>query len=147
MSNRAKGFRFTERGFSLIEVALSLGIVSFAMVSLLALIPVGLGSFQKAMKLTVEAQIVQGITADLGLKKYSDLAPVDYFYDVQGLPVTSASGRVYTASLSFRNGLSNVKGAETLDTAAGTLATIDITSTASPGQVRHYTVLVANNGQ
>ena len=142
-----KGPSSPARGFSLIEVALALGIVSFAMVSLMALIPVGLGSFQKAMNLTVEAQIVQGITTDVGLRKFSTLAPAQYFYDAQGTPVTSSRGRVYTAALSFRDGLSNVKSGETLDAASGSLASIDITSTVNPGQVRHYTILVANNGQ
>ncbi|HEY8967363.1 MAG TPA: Verru_Chthon cassette protein B [Candidatus Methylacidiphilales bacterium] len=134
-------------GFSLVEVALALGIVSFAMVSLLALIPVGLGSFQKAMSLTVEAQIVQAITADLGVQKYSTLSSAQYFYDVQGTPVTAATGRVYTASVSFKNGFSNVKGGESLAADSGTLASIEIRSTAHPGQVTHYTVVVANNGQ
>ena len=142
-----KGPSSPARGFSLIEVALALGIVSFAMVSLMALIPVGLGSFQKAMNLTVEAQIVQSITSDVGLRKFSTLASAQYFFDAQGTPVTSGTGRVYTAALSFRDGLSNVKSGETLDSGSGGLASIDITSTVNPGQVRHYTILVANNGQ
>ena len=143
MSN---GSSSSARGFSLIEVTLALGIVSFAMVTLLALIPVGLNSFKKAMNLTVEAQIVQSIVTDVGLQKYSALAPTQYFFDVQGTPTTSASDRVYTASLSFQNGLASVKSGTVLADGTGSVADIDITSTVTPQQSRHYSVIIANNG-
>lgn len=137
----------SKQGFSLIEVVLALGVVSFAMVSLLALIPVGLASFKKAMSLTVEAQIVQRMSSEIGLRQYSQLASSTNFFDVQGTPTTSATDRVYTAALSFTNGLSNVKSADSLGVTTASVASIDIRSTVNPNQVRHYTIIVANNGQ
>jgi uncharacterized protein (TIGR02598 family) len=136
-----------QRGFSLIEVTLALGIVSFAMVSLLAMIPVGLNSFKQAMDLTVEAQIVQSVVNDIGLRQYSTLATDQYYFDVQGTPTTSATDKAYTAAISFQDGLSNVKSGTTLNSDAGTLAQIAITSASNPSQVRHYTIIIANNGQ
>ncbi len=49
------------RGFTLVEVTLALGILSFAMVSLTGLISVGLSSFRGSVNITVESQIAQAV--------------------------------------------------------------------------------------
>lgn len=131
------------QGFSLIEVTLALGIVSFAMVTLLGLIPVGLKSFQSAMRVTVESQIVRAVVTDINLKDYSTLGFTEYFFDVEGTPEQTSSKPVYTASLSFQSGVEGMA----LDASSVRVATIDITSTVNPKRVSHYTVLVANNGR
>lgn len=51
-------------GFSLIETALALGIVAFAFVALLGLLPAGMTVFRKSVDTTVSAQIVQHIVSD-----------------------------------------------------------------------------------
>jgi uncharacterized protein (TIGR02598 family) len=48
-------------GFSLVEVIIALGIVAFAFVPLMGLLPVGLTSFRSAIDQTVLSQIVQQI--------------------------------------------------------------------------------------
>ena len=48
----------------MIETALALGIVSFAFVGLMGLLPAGLTTFRKAIDTTVSAQIVQKIVSD-----------------------------------------------------------------------------------
>lgn len=52
-------------GFSLIELTIALGIVGFALVAILGLVPVGMKAFQDAMRLNVEAEIVQTVAREL----------------------------------------------------------------------------------
>lgn len=48
-------------GFSLVEITLALGILSFSIVSLMGLMSVGLTSFRDSIDTTVESQIAQSI--------------------------------------------------------------------------------------
>lgn len=58
-------------GFSLIEVVLCLGIISFAMVSLLGLMPVGLRAFRQSIDVTTQSQIAQQIMSEAQLADWS----------------------------------------------------------------------------
>lgn len=51
-------------GFSLVEVAMSLAVVTFALVGILGLVPIGLGQFREAIDTTVGAQIAQRVITD-----------------------------------------------------------------------------------
>lgn len=50
--------------FSLIETAIALGIVAFALVALLGMLPAGLATFRQSIDTTVSAQIIQRIVSD-----------------------------------------------------------------------------------
>ena len=50
-----------ERAFSLVEVVLAIGVVAFAFIAIMGLIPAGLNQFRKAMDTTVCAQIAQRV--------------------------------------------------------------------------------------
>jgi uncharacterized protein (TIGR02598 family) len=95
-------------GFSLIELTIALGIVGFALVAILGLVPIGMKAFQDAMRLNAEAEIVQTIarelentpwkrTADIGLptnppnglKDYLDSFPI--YFDDEGREVGSGA--------------------------------------------------------
>jgi uncharacterized protein (TIGR02598 family) len=52
------------KGFSLVEVVLSIGIVAFAFVSVLGMIPTGLSTFRQAMDTSVGSQIAQRVIND-----------------------------------------------------------------------------------
>ena len=52
-------------GFSLIEVALALGVAAFALVAIIGLIPIGLNSNQTSSEQTAAAGLAAGIVADL----------------------------------------------------------------------------------
>ncbi len=52
-------------GFSLVEVALALGIAAFALVAIFGLLPIGVTSNQNAVQQTVAAGIASSIAADL----------------------------------------------------------------------------------
>ena len=147
-------------GFSLAEVVLSLGVVSFAMVSILGLLPVGLNMFQKARSNTVEAQIVQAMSNDILLTDFMHLAAMAdqaYYFDDSGKPVATGAEnfdvqKIYTATVRLRqlNGTqacpvllqSNANGT-TRDEAYNVQILIENRS--APGDSRTYSVLVANN--
>jgi uncharacterized protein (TIGR02598 family) len=53
-----------QSGFSLVEVVLAVGVISFAFVAILGLLPAGLHQFRQAMDTSVAAQIAQRIIQD-----------------------------------------------------------------------------------
>jgi uncharacterized protein (TIGR02598 family) len=66
-SSQISDFRSTaskSRAFSLVEVVLAVGVVSFAFVAILGLIPAGLAQFRQAMDISVCAQIAQRVISD-----------------------------------------------------------------------------------
>ena len=67
-------------GFSLVEIVLAVGVVSFAFVAILGLIPAGLTQFRQAIDTTVCAQIAQRVIGD------AQQADYDTLIDRTGLP-------------------------------------------------------------
>ncbi|PTY03625.1 hypothetical protein DB346_07075 [Verrucomicrobia bacterium LW23] len=150
----------SRRGFSLAEVVLSLGVVSFAMVSILGMLPVGLSMFNKARNYTVEAQIVQAISNDILLTDFVNLAALadqTYYFDDSGKPLATATENVEaqkvfaaTVRLKSLNG-NDVAPVNLQSSANGTLTDeaynvqIVIENKTMPRDSRTYSVLVANN--
>ena len=103
------------QGFSLVEVALALGIVAFAFVSLFGLLPVGLSTFRNAIDTTNESRIVQSFVSKVIATDFENLeSKVDYassqeivYFDEEGAlvdtsvkPVASKKLlRIYAAKL------------------------------------------------
>ena len=90
-------------GFSLTEVLLALGIVAFAFIPVLGLLPVGLDASRQAIDATIEAQIVQQLSNEVLQTDFSSLgelatAPL-YYYDNQRNKTTSDKA-YYTAGFS-----------------------------------------------
>lgn len=85
----------TTRAFSLVEVVLALGIVSFGLVSILGLIPVGLGNFREARKFAIEAGIAQRLAADLRLAEDSgrEASTGRFYFDQEGSPASADTAR------------------------------------------------------
>jgi uncharacterized protein (TIGR02598 family) len=98
--------------FSLVEVVTAMAVFSFAMASMLTLLPAGMLNYQKAQNTTAFAQIVQNVTSDVELIGLTNLlaatspnppAPITNYFDDQGSPVTATDPlQVYTAIASFR---------------------------------------------
>jgi hypothetical protein len=93
-----KSFRALN-AFSLVEVVLAIGIVAFAFVALLALMPMGLTNFRKAMNASVGSEIGQRVFNDLQqtdfdtLLKQANLTPApESSYDPQASPSRVGSG-------------------------------------------------------
>lgn len=90
--------------FSLIEVVMAIGIVAFAFISVLGLIPTGLNTFRQAIDASVGAQIVQRVMNEAQQTDFDVLVqgsngtylqrPVRYFDD-QGNEMANSTGAIY----------------------------------------------------
>lgn len=83
--------RRSRQGFSLVEVVLALGVISFSLVSLLGLLPVGLNSLRDALQINTQAQIIQSVASEIQISRFSDLDTADFlstrfpkYFDDQG---------------------------------------------------------------
>lgn len=116
----------SSRAFTLVEVVIALAVVSFAVVTLLALIPTGMSVFQQAQTNNVETQIVQKVNTELQNASFATLftgnpgsattniTSYSNLYDMEGDPVTNAATSpnppVYTVTMTaypFTNAWSN----------------------------------------
>src|SRR5207248_38018 len=60
-------------GFTLIEVAIAVGILAVALVALLGLLPGGMTNFRKAMDTSITAQIAQRILLDMQQAEFAQV--------------------------------------------------------------------------
>ncbi len=79
MTERPGPGRMVPKGFSLVEVVLAIGIVSFAVLAILALLPVGLKSANDAPEEAFAAQTLKSLSASLqGASHTNTNAPLCY---------------------------------------------------------------------
>lgn len=75
-------------GFSLVEITMAIGIVAFAFVAVLGLLPAGLNTFHRAMDASVTGQIFQRVVSEAQQTDFnvlvSDATPNVTFFDDQG---------------------------------------------------------------
>ena len=85
---RARRVLRCRAAFSLVEVCLALGIVSFALLSVVGLMPVGLSAMRQAMDQTTEAQIARTISGEAALVPFDELdqyaAKGPYYFTQEG---------------------------------------------------------------
>ena len=158
------------RGFTLVETALALGIIAFAMVPLVGMLPLGMRISRSATDAMLSAQIAQRLAGMIQQADYSSLsadnsiAKVYYYFDSDGQPIkqtgsTAPASAIYAASILLPS--SNALTASLVDSTNVTTLSIQIvndpahrlqgTPTANPPsdlQARTVTVPVylANNG-
>ena len=152
-------------GFSLVETALALGILSFAFIPLLAIIPAALTTFATAISTTVEAQVVQRVTTLARQTKFSELSKLDshpgkqngeetpdFYFNEQGTEVVDAEAiaqfrYVYTAAIVLQpeSGLPSKTGAQAINS---NLVTLNIITKriSAPKERRTASIWIANNG-
>jgi uncharacterized protein (TIGR02598 family) len=91
-------------GFSLAEVVIAMGVVSFAFVGVLGLIPAGFGVFRQAMDHSVGAQIAQRVIADVQQAEFGAVigegadeafSMAQRYFDEQGEERPGPGGAVY----------------------------------------------------
>jgi len=91
------------RGFSLVEVVLALGVLSFAMLPMMGLIGSSLQSYRRAINDTVSRQIMTQLAGNAQQARLSNLQAqpsVTSYFDFEGNPVEpNDSLRVYTANV------------------------------------------------
>jgi len=99
-----------KNAFSLVEVTLSLGIMAFALLAILALVPVGMKSGSEAIDATHASLIgqdtqnrIQGTVTNTTFTSANDL-PSTWFYDHEGvfLGTTTSSNAFYRADATIR---------------------------------------------
>jgi len=103
---RSLGRSKTKAAFSIVEVVLTIGIVSFAFVGMFGLLPVGLNTFRQAMDNSLGSQIVQRLVNEAQQTDYTELikitagAPSVRYFDDQGNELTADKDYIYTAEVS-----------------------------------------------
>jgi uncharacterized protein (TIGR02598 family) len=103
----SKNLSTSRRAFTLVEVTLALGIASVAILSMLALMPVGLATMKDATDSAGRAQILTHVASVLRATPYGDLpayvdshSTVSLLFDRSGRPVSSPGAASFGASLS-----------------------------------------------
>lgn len=81
--------RTARGGFTLVEVVLSIGVVSFVLVSMMGLLPVGMATQRQATSNMVESQIVQSLTNEILLTDFANLKNQTLSYDREGKLLSS----------------------------------------------------------
>ena len=134
--------------FSLVEVVLALGVVSFGLISLMGLLTVGLKTFHDAMTTTTEAEISQQISNQLQLANFSTIStntqPTYYYFTEEGVS-TNAANAIYTAQVQPPQKLT-VPGGDPTSTANTLTFEILIWSKNAPQTTNAAPVQIANNG-
>lgn len=144
--------------FSLVEVVLAIGVVSFGLLAVLGLMPVGLTTMRQAMDNSIETQIAKQIGGEALLTPFSTLvtnfAGKTFYYDEQGTRQTASSDKTrYWASTTLTNtgfpGSANIPSATPLTNSVLTLR-LDLVTAASASAKNRVTntfnIRVPNSG-
>jgi len=91
-----------KNGFTLVEVAIALGVVSFTLVPLLVLISQAFNSMQASNEEVRCSVLAQRIIADAQMKPFSSLADTSYFLDLEGRQVPKGK-EVLNAEMKVEN--------------------------------------------
>ena len=149
--------------FSLVEVVLALGILTFSFLVLFNMIPVGLGMLSGSIDSTVGMQIVQRVTTVARQAKFSELAKLDrnpgtdalgekadFFFDDQGNELADANDPkcVYTAAVVLLPESKVPAAVGAAQIVNPNIATINIIikKNAGTATLRTVNALIANNG-
>jgi len=129
-------------GFSLVEVTLALGIVTFSVLTLVGLIPMGLTTFHKAVATSVSSQIVQQVVTDVQQTDFNQLVSSSSqvtqlglrYFDDQGneLSGTAAQSAIYNVNVVVNTPVVLTGGSST---APANLACLNIEIVSNPGHM------------
>lgn len=115
------------KAFSLIEVTLAIGVVSFAVVSILGTLSVGLTTIKDAKKDVTHAQIISQISSSVYQSPFDQLEAFasngPFFFDQAGRQLDSSNNALYRATLAVSAGTaSTYPGAQSVTNAAKTVS-------------------------
>jgi uncharacterized protein (TIGR02598 family) len=136
-------------GFSLVEVTLAMGLVSFSLVGLMGLLPVGLSNFREAMEIQTQARIAQQIAAEFQLMPFPEISDGSYqsgfprHYDEEGTAV-AATEAIYTVTADAPGALELPGGADNPDLR---LLTFGIRKKTSPKTSEAFSLVASNTGR
>jgi uncharacterized protein (TIGR02598 family) len=89
-------------GFSLVELALAMGIASFALIALLGLITVGYQTGGDAKDETLISGMAQYVWGELKGRDFDSLTSSIFYFDAQGSPLPGEEGAAYRCAASFQ---------------------------------------------
>jgi len=138
-----------KKAFSMVEMALAMAIVSFAMVSLLGLIPVGLKITRDTLDITVQSQVFQLISNQIQLTDYKNMSQWNgqkLYFDSQGLPQTDPAKSVFEADLNVQN-VSTDTMSDAISQDNASLVVIKISSIQRPQSNWTTSLIIANSGR
>ena len=136
-------------GFSLVEVTLAMGLVSFSLVGLMGMLPVGLSNFREAMEIQTQARIAQQIAAEFQLMPFSEVSGGSYqngfprHYDEEGTSVT-ATEAIYTVTAEAPAAMELPGSAANADMR---LLTFGIRKKTSPKAAEAFSLVASNTGR
>lgn len=136
-----------QKAFSMVEMALAMGVVSFAMISLLGLLPVGLSIARDTIDITVQSQVTQLISNQVQLTDYKNIGDWNgqqLYFNGQGLPEEDESKGVFKAVLGIQGMDNSVVGVVSTD--AGCTVLVSITNIKRPQSTCTTSFIVANSG-
>jgi len=91
-----------QRAFSLVEVVLAIGVVAFAFVAILGLLPAGMSQFRKAIDTSVATDIAQRVIDDAQQTDWDTLTnlawPSYRYFDERGVEVFPQSSGAATSA-------------------------------------------------
>lgn len=124
--------RSIRNGFSLVEVALALGVASFALLTILGLLPVGIGAQQSSINETVAANIATAVIADL--------REVPSAYAIALAPTLTTKSTIYNVDVTQASSTIYVDGSGALEpSAANARYKVTITLTQPAAKNRNAT--------
>lgn len=138
--------RARKTAFTLVETTIAIGIVAFAMLPILGLVPMGLGTFRDAITHTAEAQIVQGVSNEILLTDYAALAdryasPRPAYYSDEGELLQAGDPRaLFALTVTLQDVAAPASSA--LTPTASKSAVIAIHPVANPSAARKYSVVI-----
>jgi uncharacterized protein (TIGR02598 family) len=135
--------------FSLIEVVLALGVITFACVILLGLLSLGLVTVTHAVSNTVEAQIVQAVINNSEVQTYTNAFQATNYFNNEGTAVSQTDPTmVYTAKI---NGipLTNSTSAPTYAyaTNSASMLQVSVINRTTPNVTNVFSLVWSNSGK
>lgn len=136
-------------GFTLVEVTLALGLVSFSLVGLMGMLPVGLSNFREAMEIQTQTRIAQQIAAELQLTPFQTLSDGTFqtgfprFYNDEGAAVSEAES-LYTVTATLPGSLELPGGQANPNTL---LLTFGVGKKTTPGRSEIFSLVASNTGR
>lgn len=162
--------RFWTSGFTLVEVAVSLGIFAFAILALVGLLPSGMAAFKKSKIVSVQANIVSQRLNEVNQTPFSSLvnptgAPLITslrFYNEEGSgmnvsvesksadslrPSDFPAAAIYASSISIEKNLNFPATGTAVASESVLKAVVMITDISSPGSAAKFPALISNLGK
>lgn len=106
LSGGSAGIEPDRRAFSLVEVLMATGLVTFALLVIFSLMPAGLAALQDANRQIVETEIYNTVGAELASTPFGRLGEYQtsrfpIYFDNEGIETASAGDAVFTVRCSL----------------------------------------------